>query len=175
MKIRFVILFLSFILVTNCDDDTKNNTEVETTPTTNQDAKITAKTIESIQYKDFVLSSEAEDAIVTWEKYHELATQLSYLKRGDFSFFNGDIEVLKKFIKEYDAQIPEVFSTNPILSRNTIIETELLKLNESLTLDNIERSEKIENIKGLFIAFSNLNDMMNKKLERDIYSKIVPE
>ncbi|WP_179315908.1 hypothetical protein [Winogradskyella undariae] len=175
MKIRFIILCLSCILVINCDDDTKQNTGVETTSTTDQDAKITAKTIENIQYKDFVLSNEAEDAIVTWEKYHELATQLSYLKRGDFSFFNGDIELLKKFIKEYNAQIPEVFSTNPILSRNTIIETELLKLNESLTLDNIERSEKIENIKSLFIAFSNLNDMMNKKLERDIYSKIVPE
>ena len=71
--------------------------------------------------------------------------------------------------------MPSQFRTNPIISRNAIIETELLKLNENLTIDNISRDEKLLNIKALFISFSNLNYQINKKLEDDFYSKIQPE
>ncbi|WP_179374924.1 hypothetical protein [Winogradskyella wichelsiae] len=175
MKIRFVILILSCILVTNCDDDSKSDATVDTIVDVEENSRITAKTIENIDYKDFVLSPESKEAILSWGEYQELLRQLSFLKRGDFSFFDGDKETLKKFITDFKKGLPSEFSTNPILSRNAIIETELLKLNENLTLDNIERKEKIASIKGLFIAFSNLNDMINKKLERDMYNKILPE
>ena len=175
MKIISVGLLLCVLMVISCGDDKNSTIENETTDNTEQNGKITAKTIESIKYDDYVLSSEAEKAIVTWEKYHELAMQISYLKRADFSFFNGDKELLKKFISEYNAQMPDDLRTNPIISRNAIIETALLKLNENLTIDNIERSEKISGIKELFVAFSNLNYLINKKLERDFYDKLQPE
>tara|TARA_R110002049_G_C9101385_1_gene557046 strand:- start:955 stop:1428 length:474 start_codon:yes stop_codon:yes gene_type:complete len=156
----------------SCGDDKKSTTEIETTE---QNKKITAKTIENIDYNDYALSSEAEAVIVTWEKYQELDEQIGYLKRADFSFFNGDKELLKKFIGEFKTQMPEDLRTNPITSRNAIIETALLKLNENLTLDNIKRNDKLLAIKALFVAFSNLNYQINKKLERDIYDKIQPE
>ncbi|WP_178986268.1 hypothetical protein [Winogradskyella helgolandensis] len=175
MKIRFVVLFLSCIMVISCDDDTTSTKTLETTENVDQNKKITAKTIEDIDYRDYALSSESESEIVTWDRYHELATQISYLKKGDFSFFNGDIELLKKFIKEFKTQMPDQFKTNLIVSRNAIIETELLKLNENLTIDNISRDEKLLNIKALFVAFSNLNYLINKKLEDDFYDKIQPE
>ena len=93
MKIRFVVLVLSCVMVISCDDDNSSTKTLETTDNTGQNKKITAKTIEDISYRDYALSSESESAIVTWERYHELATQISYLKKGDFSFFNGDLEL----------------------------------------------------------------------------------
>jgi hypothetical protein len=162
-------------MVISCDDDTTSTKTLERTENVDQNRKITAKTIEDIDYRDYALSSESESEIVTWDRYHELATQISYLKKGDFSFFNGDIELLKKFIKEFKTQMPDQFKTNLIVSRNAIIETELLKLNENLTIDNISRDEKLLNIKALFVAFSNLNYLINKKLEDDFYDKIQPE
>lgn len=175
MKIRSFILILSCVVVLSCGDDNTSTTQLETNENTEQNAKITAKTIESIDYKDYVLSSESEEAIVTWEKYRELATQISYLKKADFSFFNGDKELLTKFIGEFKAQMPDELRTNSIISRNAIIETSLLNLHENLTLDNIDRSDKLLAIKALFMSFSNLNYQINKKLERDFYEKIQPE
>ena len=71
--------------------------------------------------------------------------------------------------------MPDQFKLNPILSRSAIVETDLLKLNENLTLDNIKRSEKLLSIKALFVSFSNLNYQINEKLESDFYDKIQPE
>ncbi|EPR72232.1 hypothetical protein ADIWIN_2732 [Winogradskyella psychrotolerans RS-3] len=175
MKIKFVLLFLCGVLVISCGEDTNSTQELETTEDTEQNRKITAKTIESLNYKDYALSSESESAVVTWERYHELATQIGYLKKADFSFFNGDIELLKKFIEEFKTQMPDQFRVNPIVSRSAIVETELLKLNENLTLDNIKRSDKLLSIKMLFVSFSNLNYQINEKLESDFYDKIQPE
>jgi len=174
MKIKYVLLFLSCVVLANCGDDNNTN-DVKITENKEQNAPITAKTIEGIDYKDYVLSPESEKAIVTWERYHELAMQINYLKKADFSFFNGEKELLKKFIKEFNTQMPKELATNHITSRNAIIETTLLKLNESLTLDNISRKDKLKGIKEVFIAFSNLNYMINEKLESDVYGKIQPE
>lgn len=175
MKITTVFLCLCCLVFFSCNDEKTNVAESETTEETIQSNKISAQTIESIDYKDYALSGEAEDIVATWEKYQELAAQLGFLKKADFSFFNGDIEVLKTFINEYKAEMPETFRTNPITSRNLIIETSLLKLNEYLTLDNIPREDKLTGIKEVFVAFSNLNYLINKKLESDEYSKIQPE
>jgi hypothetical protein len=61
------------------------------------------------------------------------------------------------------------------VSRNSIIETMVLRLNEHLTLDNIDNQLKRESVKEVLIAFSNLNYQINKKLERDLYEKIKSE
>ncbi|RCW93442.1 hypothetical protein [Winogradskyella arenosi] len=175
MKLRYILLFLSFIGLSSCNEDAKNETVVQEVAVETTSKKITAKMIESLEYRDFALSPEADRAIASWGEYHELGRQLDFLKRGDFSFFNGDKAVLKKFILEFKNKLPEAFETNPIESRIAVIETELLQLNENLTLDNIKNTTRLESIKGLFIAFSNLNDMMNKKLERETYNKILPE
>ena len=175
MKIISVILLLCCVMVLSCGDDKSSESQTESIENTNQNAKITAKTIENIDYKDYALSPESEKMIVTWEKYQELAMQINYLKKADFSFFNGDKELLKKFIDEFKSQIPEEVKTNPTMSRIAIIETSLLKLNENLTIDNIERKDKITGIKDVFVAFSNLNYQINRKLERDFYDKIQHE
>lgn len=155
--------------------DGKSSTEVLDSGNTNQKPIITAKAIENFDYTDYALSAESEEALANWEKYQELAIQISYLKKADLSFFNGEKEVLKKFISELRAATPEQFLTNPIISRTVILETSLLKLNENLTLENIDERTKLLNIKAVLIAFSNLNYQINKKLEREMYDKIQPE
>tara|TARA_R110002050_G_scaffold133229_2_gene255658 strand:- start:7742 stop:8230 length:489 start_codon:yes stop_codon:yes gene_type:complete len=162
-------------MIMGCDNDKTTTTEIEVTENTNQDKKITAKTIESIDYKDYALSPEAQAVVIPWTQYQELSKQIGFLKKGDFSFFNEDVADLQEFIKGFKASLPNEFRTNPIISRNAIIETALLKLNEYLTLDNIERKDKLLGIKEVFVAFSNLNYQINKKLERDMYNDIQPE
>ncbi len=143
--------------------------------TTNQKGAITAKAIENFNYTDYVLSENAGKVVVNWEKYQELAIQISYLKKADLSFFNGDKALLKTFIKEFKEGIPDQLRTNPIVSRSVIIETKLLKLNENLTIDNIDRRVKLLGIKDVLESFSNLNYQINKKIEFDVYDKIKPE
>ena len=174
MKIGLNIISIFCFMLVGCGDD-KSTAEIESTDSTEQEIKITAKAIENFKYTDYALSAESEEALSNWDKYQELAIQLSYLKKADLSFFNGDKEVLKKFIGEFISTTPQQFLTNPIMSRTAIIETTLLKLNENLTLDNIEGRDKLLSVKEVLIAFSNLNYQINKKLERDTFDKIQPE
>jgi hypothetical protein len=60
------------------------------------------------------------------------------------------------------------------LSRVTLVETMILKLNDDLTLTNIEADDKLNSVLEVLIAFSNLNLQIDKKLERDIYDQIEP-
>jgi hypothetical protein len=174
MKIGlFVLNILCFILI-SCGDE-KSTTDVTETEITAQKVTITSKAIEDFDYTDYALSTESEETLATWEKYKELAIQISYLKKADLSFFNGDKDLLKKFIEEFKLSTPTQLLTNPIISRTVIVETTLLKLNENLTIDNIDGRVKLLTIKEVLVAFSNLNFQINKKLERDVYDKIQPE
>lgn len=175
MKIGFYILScLCFLLISSCDED-KTSTKVVKTENNEQTPIITAKAIENFKYTDYALSPESETALANWEKYQELAIQISYLKKTDLSFFNSDKAELKKFIIELKASTPKEFLTNPIISRTLIVETALLRLNQNLSLDHIDDQSKLQSIKDVLIAFSNLNYHINKKLERDLYDQIQPE
>ena len=175
MKIGLYVINIFCFMLMSCGDG-KSTTEVIDSKNTTQKLTITAKAIENFDYADYALSTDSEAALSSWEKYQELAIQISYLKKSDLSFFNGDKDVLKKFIGEFKTATPIQFlDNNPIISRMVILETMLLKLNENLTIDNIDGSVKLLSIKEVLIAFSNLNYQINKKLERDIYDKIQPE
>ncbi len=161
-------------MLISCGDD-KSTAEDVDTENTDQKISITEKAIENFDFTDYALSADSEKALANWEKYQELAIQISYLKKADLSFFNGDKDVLKKIIRDFKDATPDEFLTNPIISRSVILETTLLKLNENLTLDNINGRDQLLSINEVLIAFSNLNYQINKKLERDIYDKIQPE
>ncbi len=174
MKIGCVVLTVFCLILMSCGGD-KSTTQTSETETTNQKSAITAKAIENFKYTDYALSSKSEKVIANWEKYQELAVQISYLKKADLSFFNGEKQILKTAIDEFTATIPEQLQTNPILSRTVIVETTLLKLNENLRIDNIDVSVKLVSVKDVLESFSNLNYQINKKLEFDIYDNIKPE
>jgi hypothetical protein len=174
MKIGLHIISIFCFALISCGDD-KPTVEVADAEAPNQKIEITEKAIKNFDYADYALSAESEEVGVNWEKYQEMAIQLSYLKKADLSFFNGDKADLKKFIDEFKDTTPALFRTNPITSRTAILETSILKLNENLTLDNIQDRDKLVSIEEVLKAFSYLNYQINKKLERDIYDKIKPE
>ena len=174
MTIRLAFLNICFLVLINCGKNKTENGSVEA-KNANQEVKITARAIDNFDYSDYALSNDAEVSVADWEKYQELAIQISYLKKADLSFFNGDNELLKKFLDALKISVPKDLKTNPVTSRITILETTILRLNDNLTLDNIPGKDKLDGIEEVIVAFSNLNYQINKKLERDKYSKIEPK
>ncbi|WP_299112291.1 hypothetical protein [uncultured Winogradskyella sp.] len=174
MKTGLTLLNICFFILVSCGTDNAKPDDAKS-ESTDQKTIITAKAIKSFNYTDYVLSPSAEKALANWEKYQELAIQINYLKKADLSFFNGDKDLLIKFIEEFKLALPENFKTNPIISRLAIIETSLYRLNENLILDNIDDDLKLKSVKEVLVAFSNLNYQINKKLERDKYNKIEAE
>jgi len=175
MKIGLYATISIFCLALfGCGDDA-TTTEIIATENNSETPIITKKAIEDFKFKDYVLSEESKEAILEWENYKELAEQISYLKKTDLSFFNGDKNDLKEFIEDFKTSIPKQLLVNPIISRTAIIETMLYRLNENLTIENIDKKDKLQSVKEVLVAFSNLNYHINKKLEHDYYNKIQPE
>lgn len=174
MRVGFILLNICFILFVGCGEDPSLQEKTEKEAATKKNI-ITAKEIENFIYTDYALSPEGEEAVSKWEKYQELAIQITYLKKADLSFFNGDAELLKKFVTELKAGIPDQLQTNSINSRVLVIENTLLKLHDDISLSNIDVKIKRLSIRDVLVAFSNLNLQINRKLEFDIYNKIQPE
>ncbi len=174
MKFAYVILTVFFVLMISCGDDNSSSDVVDQELSDKKEI-ITTKAIENFKFSDYVLSTNGEKVVTNWDKYQELAIQVSYLKKADLSFFNGDKALLKGFTDTLKLNIPDTLKTNPIISRTVVVETTLLRLNENLTLDNISDSLKLQSVKEVLVAFSNLNYQINKKIEKDIYSQIKSE
>ncbi|WP_298893372.1 hypothetical protein [uncultured Psychroserpens sp.] len=173
---RFItLLFISFsLLLTNCKGDTVSEV-IEETQEEIDARKISQKDIESFRYADFGLSSDAQKAVTDWQKFQELNTQIELLKKSDLSFFNGDLLLLKTFLTELRTEMPEQLQTNEINARITALDTKGQKLNSLLTINNISKEEKLQGIKELLIAVSNLNLQINKKFEFDKNNVFKPE
>ena len=163
---RFKLFFYSLlcIMIVSCKTDTQK-VEIESTVDEKQSKTITKAEIENLKYNDYGLSTDAKKALNDWQKYQELNTQIEYLKTADLSFFKSDLTLISTFIIDFRTEIPKAVSTNEINSRITALETKMLKLNSLLLLDNIPKNEQLKGLKEVFVAFSNLNLQINKKLE----------
>lgn len=166
MRYRLLYGFLLFIISVGCNKS--SNKEHGITNRNLDDLnRISSKDIESLEFDDYGLSNDAEKALENWQKYHELVEQIEFINKTDFSFFNGEITVLKTFVNDFRTEMPESIKTAPILARITALETMLLKLNSLLRLDNVDKSTRLDAIKELLVSFSNLNLQINKKFELD--------
>jgi len=158
----YPIVFILFYLGCNKTQSKKPN---ETVEVSEEIKKITPKDIESFRFDDYALSDDSKKALENWQKYQELNEQIEYIKKADFSFFNGEKKVLKTFINDFKTEMPDSIKTAPILSRITALETMIFKLNSMLKLDNFDKNEQFSAVKELLIAMSNLNLQINKKFE----------
>lgn len=172
---RFNLLFCSLlcVILVSCKTDTQN-AEIETVTDKQQSKVITIKDIENLKYNDYGLSNDAKKTVNDWQKYQELNTQIEYLKSADLSFLKSDISLIMAFINDFQAEIPNAANTNEINSRITALETKMLKLNSLLVLDNISKNQQLEGLKEVFVAFSNLNLQINKKLEFEANNILKP-
>ena len=73
---------------------------------------------------------------------------------------------MKEFITELKANQPEIVTTPAIRSRMTVLETNILRLQNLSNLDNIKKKELLEAIKELLIADVNVKLQINKKFEK---------
>ena len=123
--------------------------------------------ISKLVYTDYILDSKAQKAIDSWNMFSELETIMSDLKSGDVSYFQGYSKTLLAFMNDLREQIPDAINSPSIQARFLTLETKMLKLQSVLSLQNIPKSEELQNIKETLIAYSNLNLQINKKYEKD--------
>ncbi|MBJ7882098.1 hypothetical protein [Gelidibacter salicanalis] len=128
---------------------------------------IKAEDIEKLKYTDYVLSPESSAAILDWQLFQDLQGHIELLKSGNLSFFRVEKDIMKEFIVELKIQQPPVVITPAIKSRMTVLETNLLRLQDLSNLDNIKKGDLLEAIKELLIADANLKLQMNKKFEKE--------
>jgi len=158
----FTIIFFATVL--GCQDDKAPDTLAET------EEQIAARTISEadiseIDYIEFGLSQDSQEATADWQKYNELQEQIEFLKKGDFSFFKGETELVKTFTKEFRSEMPENIKTREISARITALDTKIQKLNSILRLNSSTKQEKLSGIGELLIAFRNFKLQINKKFE----------
>ncbi len=166
MRISLLFVVLLCSVVVGCNN-ASNKANVDSNGISDDQKNITSKDIEALEFDDYALSDDAEQAIENWQKYHELDEQIGYLHTTDFSFFSGEKEVLKAFINDFKTEMPESIKTASILARLTVLETMLLKLNSLLRLDNVDKVTRLNAIKEVLVSMSNMNLQINKKFELD--------
>lgn len=167
--LKCLYIVFSLVLVLSCNSKTQQTETSLNTQT--EDAKlITSKDIEGLRFTDYFLSADSKKTVADWGKYQELSLQTDFLKKGDLSFFTSKKDTLKTFLIKFKKEVPKPINTNVVQSRITVLETNLLKLNSLLNLDNISKAEKLKTIKDYLVAMSNLNLQINKKLELDSHN-----
>ena len=157
-------LFVGLFLVIGCN----SNSEDTTTTLSDQEKdlnRITAKDIASLKFTDYVLGADAKEAVINWQRYQELMTQMDFLKQADFSFFGGKNELLVNFLKDLQKDIPQNVSTPAINDRLIALETKILKFHSTLMLSNADKKQTLKDLKELLVATSNLHLQINKKFE----------
>jgi dsDNA-binding SOS-regulon protein len=167
MKTPHIVVLLNFAFFLNCVDKNTETPEDVSTPSALESKMVTTKDIARFEYKDYALSKDAQQSTTAWAKFQELATQITFLRKADVTFFSSEKDTLTLFLTRLKETLPEVLNTNPIQSRIVVLETRLLKFNTDLKLDNYSKEDKLESIKALLIANSNLIYALNNKLEND--------
>ena len=128
---------------------------------------ISAEDIEKMNYTDYVLSPESANAVLDWQKFQDLQTNIELLKNANLSFFKVEKKIMQEFITELKNEQPANVTTSAIRSRITVLETNLLRLQDLSNLDNIKKKDLLKSIKELLIADANLKLQINKKFEKE--------
>lgn len=156
---------LSILIVIGC----KSEPKAEELPSENQEKSYAVSTedIEKMDYTDYVLSPDSAEAVLDWQKYQDLQQHIELLKKANLSFFKVEKKIMQEFITELKTEQPALITTPAIRSRMTVLETNLLRLQDLSNLDNIKKKDLLEAIKELLIADVNLKLQINKKFEKE--------
>ena len=164
MKVYFlsVIIIVSFFA---CNKQQEQN--VLPVNTIKDSLLIKEKDIAKLIYTDYILDDRTEAIVTNWFEYSQLQNAFTKVKKGDFTFFKNNNKAISELLRNFKQTIPPEVNTPSILVRITSLETKIYKLESILKLSTSTKPEILELTKELFIAFSNLNLQMNKKLEAD--------
>ncbi|GAA4895410.1 hypothetical protein GCM10023311_20150 [Flaviramulus aquimarinus] len=165
MHIKTLIAISLFVLSFSCKKTQDNMSDVAVEQNKSKD--LTEKDIATIKYAEYALDLKTEDAIQDWAEYFQLQDIITEVKKGDLSYFSDNEEVIKLLVKEFKSNIPAHISSPSITARVLVLETKLYKLESLSNLSTTSKEELLNTIKAFFVAFSNLNLQMNKKIEFD--------
>lgn len=160
----FKIISFCFV-ITACNNKPQQTTDAKTE--TNKTSILTEADIAKLKYLEFALDPKAEVLTESWQPYNRLKTAVENIKKADFSFFEEDEQAVFELVKELRNTIPDTLKTQSALSRITIVENMLYKLEETYKLNTTTKPELAAATKALLVAYSNLNFQLNKKLEKD--------
>lgn len=175
MNLKFFATCLLLVLVLSCKSEGQSEKSTETVKQDLNTSKVTANDIAALKYVDIDLGVSAKQAISDWQNFIEYRNQLTFLKSGDLSFFQGEKKVLIEFLVELKKDLPKSLDTQIIQARLTVLSTRVLELNGNLILENIDKKVLLGSIQSLLESNSNLNLQINKKLEFDQNNIFKPE
>ncbi|TXE12765.1 hypothetical protein FUA26_02910 [Seonamhaeicola algicola] len=159
-----------FFIMFSCKNTPENTTE----NTKDQNHKVTEKDITKIKYADYLLDEKAQIYAAEWAEYIQIKEVIANLKKADLSFFLENKEVVNNTLTDFKKNIPEPLNAASITARINAFETKFLKLESLYNLQSTSKAELLAVIKDVFIAFSNLNLQINKKIEFDNQDIIKP-
>ncbi|MFC3876070.1 hypothetical protein [Winogradskyella maritima] len=165
---------MCFVLFLQCETKQSQSEDASAT-TEKQSTTLTAKAINDFRYNEYILSKDTEETVSNWDEFLELSKHIEFLKTADVTFFTQDLVTLQTFLNNMKTNIPDNINTKPVNARLLVLETRILKLHNDLTLDNIAVAEQVNSIQELLVASSNLNFVINKKLELEDYDIGRPE
>jgi len=175
---RFIkLLVITVLLFTSCK---KENTEITAEEESMQNTvvtdslKLTKKDISKVNYKDIGLDAKTNKVISNWQPYLNVVNGIEKIKLPDFSFFNADTDLFVSSLKDLEETIPEGINTEPIKARVLVLKTMLFKFQEIESLNTSSKKDKLLAIQQVFVALSNLNLQINKKIEKDSQTIIKP-
>lgn len=163
LRLFKIICFCAVITACNNKPQQTDETSSETSDTN----AITEADIAKLKYLEFALDPKIEVLAEPWQPYTRLKTAIENIKTANFSFFEEDEQAVFQLVKELRKDIPDTLKTQSVLSRITIVENMLYKLDETYKLGTTTKPELSEAVKDLLISYSNLNFQLNKKLEKD--------
>lgn len=172
MNIKLLSFLSFFIIISSCKKTEENIPADDIAKNNNQE--LTESDISKLNYIDFVLDENTEQAIESWQEYYQLQDVIHNVKKGDLSFFSSNTETIETLFKDLKKNIPEPVNTPATLARIQVLETKIYKLKSLYNLNTTTKSELNNCIKEFLVSVSNLNFQMNKKLEKDNQNIIKP-
>ena len=162
-KLSYYITFLLLVSISlyGCKSENQPHDTPVNTPT-----KQTIEREKTTFKNEFNLSKPTLKEIENWAGFFEIDKNITNLKTGDQSIFDGSIEDLAAALKDLNSKLPEQINTNSIVARIAVLATSSYQLNE-LYQKNTENTEVIKHTQlKVLEAFSNLKFQINKTLEK---------
>jgi hypothetical protein len=161
-KFRLIALVFT-VLQLSCKESNSNKEVVK-----KQDKLEFKSNVAFKPFKIEKLNKSVNDSVVKhWSEYEQILAQIEFLNQGDVSFFISEAKTINGTLDTLKLKQPKCFSNNAIDSRLMALDVQVNILNQNFILDNISDEVKIQSIKEVIGAVSNLNYQMNKKFEFD--------
>ena len=161
---KYLLCFVLLIFV-SCKSDKKEDSQKNIL--SKNPKYLTEDMISKIKFEEFVLDKKAQIIAENWSAYQIIVTAIDNSKRLNYDFFIKNDEEFNTTFTELNKNIPEAFDTQPIKARLLVLQTQMYRLKDELAFRPRLLKDDVIYLKEVYEAFSNLNLLINKKLERE--------